>query len=71
MYNLFEKVFLQILLLGILTTTMMGKDEPPVKKSKSGICHPEGSTYYKKTKNFIPFKTMEACIESGGRSSKR
>lgn len=34
MYNLFEKVFLQILLLCVLTTTMMGKDEPPVKKVK-------------------------------------
>jgi hypothetical protein len=46
-------------------------DEPPVKKSKSGICHAKGSTYYSKTKNFTAYQTMEACLESGGRRPKR
>ncbi|WNO09023.1 hypothetical protein [Teredinibacter sp. KSP-S5-2] len=26
----------------------------PVKKSKSGICHPPGGTYYARTKNYTP-----------------
>jgi hypothetical protein len=26
-------------------------DEPPVKMSKSGICHERGTTYYSKAKN--------------------
>ncbi len=46
-------------------------NEPPVKKSKSGICHSAGSTYYSRTKNFIPYESMEACLKSGGRRPKR
>ena len=46
-------------------------DEPPVKKSKSGICHVKGSTYYGRTKNYTPYDSMEACLKSGGRRPKR
>ena len=46
-------------------------EEPPVKKSKSGICHAKGSTYYSKTKNYTPYQSMEACLKSGGRRPKR
>ena len=41
-------------------------EEPSVKKSKSGICHAKGSTYYSKTKNYTPYQSMEACLKSGG-----
>jgi hypothetical protein len=41
-----------------------------VKKSKSGICHAPGSTYYSRTKNFTPFKTLDECLKSGGRLPK-
>ena len=44
---------------------------PLVKKSESGICHKKGSTYYKKTKTFTPYNSMEACLKSGGRKPKR
>jgi len=46
-------------------------DEPPVKMSKSGICHERGSTYYSKTKNYTAYKTLEACLRAGGRKPKR
>ena len=45
--------------------------QPPVKKSNSNICHIMGSTYYSRTRNFTPFKTLEECIKSGGRLPKR
>tara|TARA_Y100000022_G_C12954897_1_gene242017 strand:- start:72 stop:395 length:324 start_codon:yes stop_codon:yes gene_type:complete len=45
--------------------------QPPVKKSNSSICHVMGSTYYSRTRNFTPFKTLEECIKSGGRLPKR
>jgi hypothetical protein len=43
---------------------------PIVKKSKSGICHDQNSRWYKRTKKFIPFGSIEECIESGGRLQK-
>lgn len=46
-------------------------DEPPVKKSTTGICHAKGSTYYAKTKNFTAYSTMDECLKSGGRLPKR
>jgi len=45
--------------------------DQPVKKSKSGICHDRSSRWYKRTKDFIPFDTLEECLESGGRLPKR
>ena len=44
--------------------------DPPVKKSKSGICHDKSSRSYIRTKSFIPFDTIEECLESGGRLPK-
>ncbi|MBU0633039.1 hypothetical protein KKA17_10390 [bacterium] len=54
-----------------LNTVLLADDNPPVKKSKSGICHPVGGTYYDKTKNFTSYPSLEACIKSGGRPAKR
>ena len=50
---------------------ILADNNPPVKKSSSGICHPVGGTYYDRTKNFKPYPSMEACIQSGGRAPKR
>ncbi len=44
---------------------------PSVKLSVNYICHPKGGTYYGRTKNFTPFKSMAACIKAGGRPPKR
>ena len=43
----------------------------PVKKSKTNICHKEGSRYYDITKHFRAYQTIKDCIESGGRLPKR
>lgn len=43
---------------------------PEVKKSNSGICHDDSSRSYSRTKNFTPYDTISACIESGGRLPK-
>ncbi len=40
---------------------------PNVKKSTSGICHEIGSQYYKQTKKYESFNTIEDCLNSGGR----
>lgn len=41
-----------------------------IKKSKSGLCHDSASPFYTRTKNFVPYPTMEACITSGGKKYK-
>lgn len=46
-------------------------DEPQVKKSTSGICHGKGTTYYNRTTNFIPFDSIQECLNSGGRLPKK
>ncbi|MEZ9863892.1 HNH endonuclease family protein [Vibrio breoganii] len=41
-----------------------------VKLSNSGICHDTSSSSYNRTKNFTPFNSLEACLDSGGRLPK-
>lgn len=52
-------------------TPAIAQSSPPVKMSTSGICHPKGGTYYDRTKNFTPYKSMSACVAAGGRPPKR
>ncbi len=42
-----------------------------VKKSSSGICHCPGGSYYGRTTRFTAYKTLEACLSSGGERPKR
>ncbi|OLF81900.1 hypothetical protein AWH63_10180 [Marinobacter sp. C18] len=49
-----------ILHAGIVSATV-------VKKTGSDLCHPEQSSYYDRIRSFIPFPTVDACLESGGR----
>lgn len=44
---------------------------PAVKKSTTGICHEKGTNYYKNTKNFSAFDSIEKCLNSGGRLPKK
>ncbi len=46
-------------------------EEPPIKMSKSGICHAQGTSYYAQTKNYTAYNTMEECLRAGGRKPKR
>ena len=59
--------FLLIFALGFSLSLPVNAADPPVKKNKNNICHPKGGTYYKKIKNYTPYKTMKECIKSGGR----
>jgi len=45
--------------------------ELPVKKSRTGICRVPGSSYYSRTKHFTSFKTIDECLNSGGRLLKK
>jgi hypothetical protein len=46
-------------------------NEPAVKKSNTGICHEKGTLFYKNTKNFTAFDSIEDCLNSGGRLPKK
>ncbi|MDC0046907.1 hypothetical protein OAJ20_04690 [Candidatus Pelagibacter sp.] len=45
-------------------------NSPIVKKSLTNICHEKGSQYYKQTKKYESFNTIEDCLNSGGRLPK-
>ena len=67
---------LLIILVLLFTSNLLYAGEPPksnepIKMSKTGICHAPNSTYYDKTKNFIPYKTLKECLDAGGRLPKR
>lgn len=69
-----KKLLLMLVLLFASNTLLAGeppKSNEPVKMSKSGICHAPNSTYYAKTKNFTPYKTLKECLDAGGRLPKR
>ena len=38
-----------------------------VKKSNSGLCHPPQSSWYERTKNYQPYDSVDACLDSGGK----
>jgi len=41
-----------------------------IKMSNSGLCHPPQSSWYDRTKNYQPFDSLEACLNSGGELPK-
>ena len=53
------------------TATRTSPSASIIKKSRSGICHPPGGTYYSRTLNYTPYATMEECLASGGRRPLR
>lgn len=64
-------IFALIMMFSVSGFAQTKSNEGPVKKSKTGICHAPGSTYYSQTKNFTPFKSLDECLKSGGRLPKR
>jgi len=56
---------------GIVASMAIASDEPPVKKSKSGICHAKGTSYYAQTKNYTAFNSLDECLKAGGRMPKK
>ena len=57
----------KLLLLLLFLIACDNIQNPNVKKSSSGICHEKGSQYYKQTKKFESFSSIEDCLKSGGR----
>jgi len=55
----------------VFANIVIANDEPPVKMSKSGICHARGTSYYAQTKNYTAYNTLEACLRAGGRRPKK
>jgi 5-methylcytosine-specific restriction endonuclease McrA len=71
---LFPKVLSLSLLLALVISfgsyAANSNSEPQVKQSSFGICHDNSSGSFNRTKNYIPFDTIAACIEAGGRLPK-
>ena len=65
--NCFNKKVILLLFLFITGCDNIQNDNPNVKKSTSNICHEKGSQYYKQTKKFESFNTIEDCLNSKGR----
>ena len=67
---------LLLILILLFSINLLYAGEPPksnehVKMSKSKICHAPNSSYYAKTQNFTPYKTLKECLDAGGRLPKR
>ena len=63
------KTIIKLLTVALLSGAVQAAE--PVKMSKSGICHAPGSTYYKQTKNYTPYPTLQECLNAGGRMPKK
>jgi hypothetical protein len=63
------KIIINLVTFTLLTSFAQAAD--PVKMSKSGICHAPNTTYYKQTKNYTPYPTLQACLSAGGKMPKK
>lgn len=63
------KSIINLLALAVLIGAVHASE--PVNMSKSGICHAPNTTYYKQTKNYTPYPTLQACLSAGGRMPKK
>ena len=62
-----KKIFINFLIILFLFSCDQMNNDPNVKKSKSGICHKKGTQYYKQTKNYKSFNSINDCLNDGGR----
>ncbi|MGB5052208.1 MAG: hypothetical protein WBO46_24880, partial [Caldilineaceae bacterium] len=44
---------------------------PSIKKSTTGICHEKGTLFYKNTKNFTSYNSLDECLKNSGRLPKK
>jgi micrococcal nuclease len=65
--HLLQQGVLVAILLATGCTSAAAASDAPVKKSRAGICHEQGTTGFAQTKRFKPFETIQACLKSGGR----
>jgi hypothetical protein len=65
--NIAGKVASVIIFILTFTLTAQGA---VVKKTSSGLCHPENSSYYSRIKNYTAYPSLQGCLNSGGRVPK-
>jgi hypothetical protein len=63
-------LLIALLLSLVAVSANANENNPPVKMSKSEICHATDSSYYNRTKNFTAYETLTKCLEDGGRLPK-
>lgn len=66
-----KKIFIVTILLSAVFILAGCGNSPIVKKSNTSICHKKGTLFYKNTKNFEPYNSIEECLNSGGRLPKK
>ncbi len=66
MFSVLKKIAIASVIILFATTA----SAQVVKKSKSGICHPPASSHYERTKSYLAFDSVHACLQSGGRMPK-
>jgi len=64
-----NKILLVLSLIVMLASPLIAAEV--IKKSKTGICHAPGTTYYNQTKSYTAYKTLKDCLDSGGRLPKK
>jgi hypothetical protein len=68
-----QRLLATTVLSGLLTLATLfpqGAFAELVKKSNSGLCHDQHSSYFERTKRFTEFGSLAACLDSGGRLPK-
>jgi hypothetical protein len=64
-----KKIFFTLSLMMLLASPLIAAEV--IKKSKTGICHAPGTTYYNQAKSYTAYKTLKDCLDSGGRLPKK
>ncbi|WP_041654709.1 HNH endonuclease family protein [Marinobacter nauticus] len=59
-------LFSPLMTLGVLCFASSAVAANIVKQSTSGLCHPPQSSWYNRTLNYMPFETLQACLDAGG-----
>lgn len=57
---------MRLLLITLLTVSQFAA-AAAVKMSESGICHDQSSPWFEKTTSYIPYGSLDACLNDGGR----
>jgi hypothetical protein len=66
-----KKIFIATIFLSSALLLAGCGNDPAVKKSNTGICHQKDTLFYKNTKNFTAYDSIQECLDSGGRLPKK
>ncbi len=68
--RMFASTLVTVILVSAPLTSWSQEGGGTVKMSKSGICHDVSSRHYERMKNFKPYKSLQECLNDGGRKPK-